>query len=217
MGYSLNLSADKRAERKLLITVAEWHIYTLTTSEPANWATTYTSYYTKSGDVYTPVPSATNAPSWASNTYYSAEENREILGKRVENSSIELNPDVQTSTDILGINYTDVNKTQPQQSLDPSFVLGGSALSEYLYNAVIENDIQAYNNFFNIYIISAFMQDASQHYKAVMHSGCSIIPSSIGGDAYVAMPIDVHLSNNITTGYVNKLTDDFSFTADVTV
>ena len=174
MAYAMNLETDKRAERKLLITVAEW-------------GTTPT---------------------------------REILGKRVENSSIELNPDVQTSTDILGINYTDVNKTQPQQSFDPSFVIGGSALSEYLYNAVVANDIQAYNGSFNIYVISAFITDGTgtgTKYKAVKHTGCSIIPSAVGGDAYVAMPIDVHFSNNITEGYVDKLTDDFTFTADVTL
>lgn len=177
MAYALNLDNEKRAERKLLITVAEWNL-------------------------------SETSPS------------REILGKRVENSSIELNPDVQTSTDILGTNYTDVNKTQPQQSLDPSFVIGGSALSEYLVSAVLKNDIQAYTNAFNIYVITAFISDgtgSSTKYKTVKHAGCSIIPTSIGGDAYVAMPIDVHFSNKITEGYVDKLTDDFTFTADVTV
>ena len=49
-------------------------IYTLTTEAPANWATTYTQYYTKSGDTYTPVPEAgvgEDPPTWTANTYYS--------------------------------------------------------------------------------------------------------------------------------------------------
>lgn len=43
--------------------------YEVTTAEPADWSTNYTSYYTKSGDTYTPVTGDT-APTWAANTYY---------------------------------------------------------------------------------------------------------------------------------------------------
>ena len=43
--------------------------YELTTAEPSDWSTNYTSYYTKSGDTYTPVTGDT-APTWAANTYY---------------------------------------------------------------------------------------------------------------------------------------------------
>lgn len=43
--------------------------YEVTTAEPSDWSTNYTSYYTKSGDTYTPV-SGDTAPTWAANTYY---------------------------------------------------------------------------------------------------------------------------------------------------
>lgn len=160
---ALNLENGQRAQRKLLITVAEW-----------------------------------------------GENTREILGARVEDSSIELNPDIETVTDILGITYTDVNKTEPQQDLD-SFIIGGSELSEYLTQAVLANNINAYNNAFTCYIITAFIGTASAIY-AVKHEGCSIIPTSIGGDSYTGMPLEVHFSNNITEGTVDKLTKDFVFT-----
>lgn len=45
--------------------------FTLLESEPADWATDYTSYYTKNGDVYTAVTGA-EAPTFAANTYYKA-------------------------------------------------------------------------------------------------------------------------------------------------
>lgn len=174
---ALNLAAKERAQRKTLITVAEW------------------------------TPEGAEAPI------------REILGARTEDSAIEFNADVQTSTDILGITYTDVNKTEPQQSFDPFFLLGGSKLGEYLVEAALENRINDYNGKFNVYVIAAFINDksgttAATKYKAVKHSGCSIIPTSMGGDAYVSMPIDVHYSNDITKGSVDKLADDFEFTAD---
>lgn len=144
------------------------------------------------------------------------EANREILGARTEDSSIEFNPDIATSTDILGITYTDVNKTEPQQSFDPFFVLGGSKLAAYLADAALANDINAYNGTFTVYVITAFISEtgSATKYKAVKHTGCSIIPTSMGGDSFVSMPIEVHFSNNLTMGSVDKLSDDFTFTAD---
>lgn len=44
--------------------------YVLTTSEPADWSTNYTDYYTKSGNDYVAVPAGAEAPTWTSNTYY---------------------------------------------------------------------------------------------------------------------------------------------------
>ena len=173
---TLNLAAKERAQRKTLITVAEW------------------------------TPTGATEPI------------REILGARTEDSSIEFNADIATSTDILGVTYTDVNKTEPQQSFDPFFLLGGSKLGEYLVAAALENRINDYNGKFNVYIIAAFINDkagetAATQYMTVKHSGCSIIPTSMGGDAYVSMPIEVHYSNDITKGSVDKLADDFVFTA----
>lgn len=173
----MDLVSKERAQRKTLITVAEW------------------------------TPAGADEPV------------REILGARTEESSIEFNADIATSTDILGVTYTDVNKTEPQQSFDPFFLLGGSKLGEYLVDAALENRINDYNGKFNIYIIAAFINDKSASasatkYKTVMHKGCSIIPTSIGGDAYVSMPIECHYSNEITKGSVDKLADDFVFTAD---
>lgn len=177
---SFDLTKKERAQRKTLITVAEW------------------------------------TPSGA------AEPVREILGARTEDSSIEFNADIATSTDILGVTYTDVNKTEPQQTFDPFFLLGGSALGEYLVSAALENRISDYNGKFNVYIIAAFINDktattAATKYKTIKHSGCSIVPTSMGGDAYVSMPIEVHYSNDITVGTVNELSDDFVFTADAAV
>ena len=220
MSKQLNLDKGKRAERKLLITVAEWNEYTLLTAEPTDWNTNYTDYYTKKNGEYLPVEGAGtggSVPTFQANTYYSAEQNREVLGTRVEDSSIELNADIETMTDILGITYTDVNKTEPQQTLDPSNVIGGSKISAYLYDAVTHNRITDYSQVFNVYIISGFMGDATNGYEAVRHNGCSIIPTSIGGSSYVQMPLEIHFSNKITSGTVNKLADDFIFTEDVAV
>lgn len=163
-----NLSEHQRAERKLLITVAEW---TEGTSQV-----------------------------------------REILGRRTEDSSIDYNADIETTTDILGINYTDLNRTQPQQDFDPYLILGGSKLGAKLNDIRRRNALSELDQF-TCYIITAFV-GTSGAYQAEKHTGCTIAYNSIGGDSNVNMPISVYFSNNITTGTVDKLSDDFVFTAD---
>lgn len=162
-----NLSTGQRAERKLLITVAEW--------------------------------TESNA------------QVREILGTRTEDSSIEYNPDIETTTDILGINYTDLNKTQPQQDFDPYLILGGSKLGAKLNDIRRRNALSELSQF-TVYIITAFIGDSSNGYAAEKHTGCTITYNSIGGDTNVNFPISVYFSNNITLGTVDKLADDFTFT-----
>ena len=138
---------------------------------------------------------------------------REILGTRTEDSSMEFNPDIETMTDVRGITYPDVNKTEPQQTFDPFYIMGGSNLAAFLTEAALKNDISAYNNAFTIYQIAAFSGNSTDGYYAVKHEHCTILPNSIGGDAKVSMPIEIHFSNEITVGTVNKLSDDFAFTA----
>lgn len=151
---------------------------------------------------------------------------RTILGTRTEDSSIELNADIQTTTDVRGITYTDVEKTEPQQDFDPHFIIGGEDLDEYLVNAVLENDIDKFNNVFTIYIITAWIDDPSgttttitHKYKTVMHEGCTILVTSFGGDSYTQLNLEVHLSNKITMGSCSSLDANaagWTFVADST-
>ena len=46
----------------------------LLTSQPSDWTTNYTNYYTKSGNNYIPIPKGTGAPTWAADTYYYASD-----------------------------------------------------------------------------------------------------------------------------------------------
>lgn len=174
-----NLATGQRAERKTLITVAEW----------------------TGTDAESPV--------------------REILGTRTEESTIEYNADVSTSTDILGKNYTDVNKTQPQQDFDPFLILGGSKLAAKLNDIRRRNALTELSDF-TIYIITAF-SGTTGSFDAEKHTGCTITYNSIGGDANVNMPISVYLSNDCENsgapglGTVDKLSPDFKFTPTVGV
>lgn len=170
MAFTSNIGAQQRAERKLLITVAEW------------------------------TPKGADAPV------------RTILGRRTPSSTIEINAESETSTDVLGINYTDMSKTQPQQSFDPAYIIGGDAFTEYMADAVLRNDVSAYNQAFNVYVIAAWKTDGANKYYAVKHEACTIMPDNLGGEDFIAMNYTVYFSNNLTEGSVDKLSDDFIFT-----
>lgn len=144
------------------------------------------------------------------------EEVREVQGVRVEDSAIEYNPDIQESTDILGNNYTDVNKTQPSQSMDPNTIIGGGRLSAYLNDIRRRNALSELQGF-TVYVITVFIGNEADGYEAEKHVDCSITYDSIGGSANVDFPYTIHFSNKITTGTVDKISPDFEFTPDTTV
>ena len=170
-----NLRTGQRAERKLLVTIAEWTETTGTSSTVV----------------------------------------REILGTRTEDSSIEYNADIETTTDILGNNYTDLNKTQPQQTFDASPIIGGEKLKALLNDIRRRNAVSELNQF-TIYVVTLFTGSAGA-YPTEKHTDCTITYDSIGGDVKLNFPYTVYYSNKITTGTIDKLAEDFVFTPDVNV
>lgn len=175
-----NLRTGQRAERKMLITVAEW-------KETSTVGTTTTE-----------------------------ETVREFLGTRTEDSAIEYNSEIETTTDILGNNYTDMQRTQPEQTFDASPVIGGDKLKALLNDIRRRNALSELQQF-TIYVITAFVGSSQNGYACEKHTDCTITYDSIGGDVNVNFPYTVHFSNKITTGTVDKLSEDFVFTADATV
>lgn len=156
---------------------------------------------------------------WTEGTGTGATQEREILGTRTPDSSVEYNLDMETSTDIRGINYTDINKTQPQQDFDPYLVLGGSKLGAKLHDIMRRNALAELSQF-TVYLIHSYLGTTGA-YEAERHGNCTISVNSLGGENNVNMPISVYFSNDWNgsgkpgTGTVNKLSDDFEFTADV--
>ena len=141
---------------------------------------------------------------------------RALLGVRTEDSAIEYNPDIQESTDILGNNYTDVNKTQPSQAFDPHLILGGDRLGAYLNDIRRRNALSELQGF-TAYIITTFIGSAEEGYEAEKHTDCSVTYDSFGGDTNVNFPYTLHFSNKITTGSVDKVGPDLTFTPDASV
>lgn len=138
---------------------------------------------------------------------------REFLGVRTPDSSVAYNPDIEKSTDILGYNYTDVNKTQPEQAFDPFLAIGGSRLFAFLNDIRRRNALSELSQF-TVYVITEFIGEDGA-WEAEKHTDCTVTYESLGGESNVNFPITVHFSNKITTGTVDKIKPDFVFTADI--
>lgn len=137
----------------------------------------------------------------------------EVVGEGIEESAIEYNPDVETTTDILGITRTKVNKTEPAQALEPYTVRGKSKLAFIIWDIQRRNALSEFG-MFKVMQVHEFVGSNTSGYAAEVHDGCTITPTSIGGSAYVDMPINIQYSNKKTLGTVKYTGDTPTFTAD---
>lgn len=140
----------------------------------------------------------------------------EVIGAGVEDSSIELNPDVSTTTDILGITETDVNKVEPKQSFEPYTIRGGSKLAFILFDIYQRKAWSELANFDVLQMYGFLDGTTVGTFAAEKQTGCTIAINSIGGSAHVDMPIEISYSNDSVLGTVNKLKGaDITFTPTV--
>lgn len=134
----------------------------------------------------------------------------QIIGVGVEDSSIEYNPDTTTSTDILGISTTIINKLETSQTLEPMVVIGGSKLALKLYNQVKYGKLSELA-MYEVMQIHAYVGDEGA-YEAEVHKNCTLTPQSLGGSATVDMPINISYSNDKVHGTV----DNYKYGSTVT-
>lgn len=124
----------------------------------------------------------------------------ELVGRGVEDSYIKLNPNTKTVTDILGITETSVTKWEPSQSFDPNTVKGGSKLNFKLHQIWQDKKPELLSKF-NVLIVYAYIGETN-NFEAEVQKNCTINITSIGGSAYVDMPIEITLSNDSVGGTV---------------
>lgn len=129
-----------------------------------------------------------------------------LIGSGIEESAIELNADTETITDILGVTTTTVNKWEPAQSFDPFTIKGGSKLAFQLHQIWQDKTPEKLSQF-DVLIVYKYIGTTADGYEAELQKNCTINITSIGGSAYVDMPIEITYSNDIERGTV-KFTGD---------
>ena len=134
----------------------------------------------------------------------------EVIGAGIEDSSIEYNPGITTTTDILGTTTTLVNKLEPSQEFEPYTITSGSKLAFKLWEQIKNNKLSELS-MYEVMQIHAFVGETGE-YEAEVHKNCTITANSIGGSAYVDFPITINFSNDKIHGTVN----DYKASATIT-
>lgn len=115
------------------------------------------------------------------------------IGKDLEEYNIELNPDIETTKNILGESSTNVKGFEPQATPDTYYAYEGDPLFEQLFK--IANNRSTGSDCItkvmdvllntDLTVVSAYQEDAI------------VVPTSVGGDtAGMQIPFEVHYSGN---------------------
>lgn len=125
----------------------------------------------------------------------------ELLGAGVEDSSIETNFETEEVNDILGNHESSVTGAAPSQSFEPFTVRGGSKLAFKLHDIWLNKEYGKLSTF-EMLTVYSYVGNESEGYDATIEEDCTITFGSIGGSAYIDMPITVAYSDKKQRGTV---------------
>lgn len=137
------------------------------------------------------------------------------LGKRVEESSNEMDWGEETIQDVLGGTYTTLKKPTITQSFDPCNLDAGDAAIVKIWNlAIKDQNAQALANM-DMLIVHAYAGTANTAVWAERYSSCAVRPTGLGGEGggNMEMPIDVTYGGDRTLGSVAISGGVVTFTA----
>lgn len=124
------------------------------------------------------------------------------FGKRVTDSSIEMDWGDDTSTDILGNTFTTLNKPTITQTFDPYDLDGGDVALVKIWNLAVKDQDYPALAAQDVLIVHLYAGTADTAMVAERYSACAIRPTSLGGEGggNVSMPIDVTYGGTRTLG-----------------
>ena len=138
------------------------------------------------------------------------------VGKRVEDSSMEVDWGEETKLDILGATYTTMKKPTITQTFDPVELDAGDAAAVSIWNKAIREQDYAALCAMDMLIVHFYAGTASTPF-AERYSACAIRPTGLGGagGGTVNMPFDVTYGGTRTTGTASKSGATVTFTPSV--
>ena len=129
------------------------------------------------------------------------EKEWELIGIGVEDSAIETNFEEEEVLDIYQNFSSSVTGAKPTQSFDPFTVRGGSKLAFILHEIWLNKEYEKLSQF-EMLTVYSYVGDTSEGYDATIEEDCTITFSSVGGSAYIDMPITVKYSDKKQRGTV---------------
>lgn len=137
------------------------------------------------------------------------------LGKRVSDSSMEMDWSEDTLQDILGSTYTTLKKPTITQTFEPGELDGGDAAQVKIWNLAVKDQDYTALAAQDVLIVHFYAGTAASPF-AERYSACAIRPSGLGGEGggTVGMPVDITYGGERTVGTASKdgTTGAISFT-----
>lgn len=149
------------------------------------------------------------------NTSTSSEPVWSPIGKRVEDSSEELDWGEESKQDIFGNTYTTLKKPTITQTFDPCELDSDDKAQEKIWNlAIKDQNAQALANL-DMLIVHLYAGTENTAVFAERYSACSVKPSGLGGEGggNIGMPIDVTYGGTRVTGTASVSGGTVTFTA----
>lgn len=131
------------------------------------------------------------------------------LGKRVEDSSAELDWGEETKQDILGDTYSTMKTPTISQTFDPCELDSGDEYQQHIWNlAVVDQDAPALSNQ-DLLCIHLYAVDEDGNVFAERYPSSMVKPSGLGGEGGgpLTMPIDVTFGGTREIGTASVAAD----------
>lgn len=127
------------------------------------------------------------------------------IGKRVEDSSMELDWSEETKNDILGQTYTTLKKPTITQTFDPVELDASDDAAVAIWNKAIKDQDYAALAAMDLLIVHFYAGTAATPF-AERYSACAVRPTGLGGEGggSVGMPFDVTYGGTRTVGTAAK-------------
>lgn len=121
---------------------------------------------------------ASSAPEW------------ELQGGRIEDMSLEMNPNVETVTDVTGMTETTLDKYEKQTSVSPYYAKRDSKMAAWLYNVV--RDEKTLSDVEKTFCVVNIFAGSDGAYDAWTQKGVVAVQSFGGDTKGLQIPYNIH-------------------------
>ena len=135
-----------------------------------------------------------------------------VIGKRVEDSSMEYDWGEETKRDILGIVRTTLKKPTITQTFEPCELDAADKAQVKIWNQSIrDQDVEAMVNN-DLLVVHAYTGTAEDGAFAERYLSSTVRPTGLGGSSNIGMPIDVTFGGERSTGTAKVADGALTFT-----
>ena len=137
-----------------------------------------------------------------------------VIGKRVEDSSVEFDWGEETGKDILGNVHTMLGEPTMKQSFDPCQIDSSDKAQEKIWNMAVKDHDTGALQACDLLLVHAYAGTADTAVFAERYPESTVLPTGLGGSSYVGMPIDVTFGGARDTGTAAIAEGVVTFTSD---